>query len=144
MDGAFTYAETHPLMMEHDYPYTAKNGNCSYDKSKGHGTCSGFHDVTRNSASALRAAIEKSPVSIAIEADKRVFQLYKSGVLSGSSCGTNLDHGVIAVGFGAEGGVNFAIVRNSWGASWGDSGYVKIATDNDTCGILRQPSYPMA
>jgi len=144
MDGAFTYAETHPLMYEHDYAYTAKNGNCQYDKSKGHGTCSGYHDVTRNSASALRSAIEKSPVSIAIEADKRVFQLYKSGILSGSACGTNLDHGVIAVGFGAEGGVNFAIVRNSWGASWGDAGYVKIATDNDTCGILRQPSYPMA
>jgi len=104
MDGAFQYAETHPLMMEHDYEYTAKNGNCKYDKSKGHGTCSGYHDVTRNSATALRSAIEKSPVSIAIEADKRVFQLYKSGVLSGSACGTNLDHGVVAVGFGSEGG----------------------------------------
>jgi cathepsin L len=144
MDGAFQYAETHPLMSEHDYAYTARNGNCKYDKSKGEGTCSGYHDVQRNSASALRAAIEKSPVSIAIEADKRVFQLYKSGVLSGSACGTNLDHGVVAVGFGNSGGENYAIVRNSWGGSWGNKGYVWIATDNDTCGILRQPSYPVA
>merc|ERR1711934_1269948 len=144
MDGAFQYAETHPLMSEHDYPYTARNGNCKYDKSKGEGTVSGYHDVSRNNAGALRAAIDKSPVSIAIEADKRVFQLYKSGVLSGSSCGTNLDHGVVAVGFGNQGGENYAIVKNSWGGSWGDHGYVMIATDNDTCGILRQPSYPVA
>jgi len=144
MDGAFQYAETHPLMLEHDYPYTARNGNCKYDKSKGEGTCSGYHDVSRNSASALRSAIEKQPVSIAIEADKRVFQLYKSGVLSGSACGTNLDHGVLAVGYSSSGGENYAIVKNSWGGSWGNKGYVWIATDNDTCGILRQPSYPNA
>jgi len=100
MEGAFEYTETNPLMAEHAYPYTAKNGNCHYDKSKGEGTCTGYHNVQRNSASSLRAAIDKSPVSIAIEADKRVFQLYKSGVLSGSECGTNLDHGVLAVGYG--------------------------------------------
>jgi len=144
MDYAFKYIETHPLMSEHDYPYTARNGNCKYDKAKGEGTVSGYHDVSRNNAAALRAAIEKSPVSIAIEADKRVFQLYKSGVLSGSACGTNLDHGVVAVGYGASSGQNYAIVRNSWGASWGNHGYVWIATDNNTCGILAEPSYPVA
>merc|ERR1711981_45640 len=144
MDYAFQYIETHPLMSKHDYPYTARNGNCKYNKAKGEGTVSGYHDVQRNSATALRAAIEKSPVSIAIEADRRVFQLYKSGVLSGSACGTNLDHGVAAVGFGNSGGQNYAIVRNSWGGSWGNKGYVWIATDNNTCGILQQPSYPVA
>jgi C1A family cysteine protease len=144
MDYAFQYIETHPLMLEHDYAYTARNGNCQYNKADGHGTVSGYHDVQRQSASALRAAIDKSPVSIAIEADKRVFQLYKSGVLSGSACGTNLDHGVLAVGYGNQGGENYAIVRNSWGGSWGDHGYVMIATDNNTCGILAEPSYPVA
>jgi C1A family cysteine protease len=132
------------LESEHDYPYTAKNGNCSYDKSKGEGTVSGYHDVKRHDAPSLRAAIDKSPVSIAIEADKRVFQLYKSGVLSGSACVTNLDHGVLAVGYGNSGGENYAIVRNSWGGSWGLKGYVWIATDNNTCGILSEPSYPVA
>jgi len=144
MGGAFQYTETHPLMSEHDYPYKAKNGSCKYDKSKGEGTCTGAHNVQRNNASALRAAIEKGPVSIAIEADKRVFQLYKSGVLSGSACGTNLDHGVLAVGYGNTSGQNYAIVKNSWGGSWGNKGYVWIATDNDTCGILREPILPVA
>merc|ERR1711939_458681 len=105
--------ESHPLMLEHDYPYTARDGTCKYDKSKGHCTVSGYHDVSRNNAGALRSA-----------------------------CGTNLDHGVLAVGYGSEGGQNYAIVKNSWGGSWGDKGYVKIATDNNTCGILKQPSYP--
>jgi C1A family cysteine protease len=144
MVGAFEYTETHPLQLEHDYQYTAKNGNCHYNKSQGEGKVSTYHSVQRNNANALRAAIEKNPVSIAIEADKRVFQLYKSGVLSGSSCGTNLDHGVLAVGYGASGSQNYAIVKNSWGGSWGNKGYVWIATDNNTCGILMQPAYPMA
>jgi len=144
MDYAFKYIETHPLMSEHDYGYTARNGNCKYDKSKGEGTVTGYHDVAKNNGDALRAAIEKNPVSIAIEADKRVFQLYKSGVLSGSACGTNLDHGVTAVGYGTSGGEKYTIVRNSWGGSWGNKGYVWIATDNNTCGLLTEPSYPVA
>ena len=73
MATAFTYTETHPLQLEHDYPYTAKNGNCKYDKAKGEGKCSGHHSVSRNNKDALKAAIEKNPVSVAIEADKRVF-----------------------------------------------------------------------
>merc|ERR1712167_495972 len=117
-------------MLEHDYPYTARDGTCSYDKSKGHCTVSGYHDVSKNNAGALRSAIAIGPVSIAIEADKRAFQLYKSGVL--------------AVGYGSEGGQNYAIVKNSWGGSWGDKGYVKIATDNNTCGLLKEPSYPVS
>jgi len=104
MDYAFQYVETHPLMLEHDYPYTAKDGTCKYVKSKGEGKCSGYHDVSRNNAGALRSAIAIAPVSVAIEADKRVFQLYKSGVLSGTACGTKLDHGVLAVGYGTSGG----------------------------------------
>ena len=144
MDYAFQYIESHPLMLEHDYPYTARDGTCHYDKSKGHCTVSGYHDVSRNNAGALRSAIAIGPVSVAIEADKRAFQLYKTGVLSGSACGTQLDHGVLAVGYGSEGGVNYAIVKNSWGGSWGDKGYVKIATDNNTCGILKEPSYPVS
>ena len=73
MDYAFRYIETHPLMQEHDYPYTARDGTCHYDKSKGHGTVAGYKDVSRNNAGALRSAIAMGPVSIAIEADKRAF-----------------------------------------------------------------------
>jgi len=144
MEHAFQYIETHPLMLEHDYPYTAKDGTCKYVKSKGEGKVSGYHDVPRHNAGSLRSAIAIGPVSIAVEADKRVFQQYKTGILKGAACGTKLDHGVLAVGYGSESGENFAIVKNSWGGTWGDKGYLKISTDDNTCGILADPSYPVA
>ena len=126
MDYAFRYIETNPLELEADYTYTARKGTCKYDKSKGVGEVKGIKDVSRGSASQLKAALAHGPVSVAIEADKRVFQLYKSGVLTSSECGTRLDHGVLAVGYGTEGGQDYFLVKNSWGASWGDQGYVKI------------------
>jgi len=82
------------------------------------------------------AALDTAPVSVAIAADSYVFQTYHSGVLDSSSCGTRLDHAVAAVGY-ATGSQPYYIVRNSWGASWGDKGYVMIAqaTGKGICGI---------
>merc|ERR1711937_812816 len=82
---------------------------------------------------------EKTP--IAIEADRMAFQGYTGGVITGTSCGTQLDHGVLAVGYGTENGEDYFLVKNSWGASWGENGYVKIGQAN-VCGITQQPSYP--
>merc|ERR1712188_331911 len=82
------------------------------------------------------------PVSVAIEADQMSFQLYSGGVLTGS-CGTNLDHGVPAVGYGSESGTDYWKVKNSWGASWGANGYVLIQRGVNKCGIADgPPSYP--
>merc|ERR1711885_35351 len=77
----------------------------------------------------------------AIEADRMAFQGYTGGVITGTSCGTQLDHGVLAVGYGTENGEDYFLVKNSWGASWGESGYVKIGQAN-VCGITQQPSFP--
>jgi len=84
------------------------------------------------------SSIEAGPTSVAIEADKTAFQYYRSGVLNSTACGTQLDHGVLAVGYGSENGQNYYLVKNSWGTSWGDNGYVKIANNgngNGICGI---------
>ena len=140
MDYAFQYIETSPLEQESDYPYTARDGTCKYVSSKGVGKVKAFKDVSQDkSGSQLKAAIAKGPVSVAIEADQFVFQGYTGGVIT-SGCGSSLDHGVLAVGYGVEGSQEYILVKNSWGASWGDQGYVKIAPNQ--CGITLAASYP--
>ena len=139
MDYAFAYIEKTPLEQESDYPYTARNGTCKAVAAKEVGTVAGFTDVAQTAAQ-LKAALNVSTVSVAIEADQMAFQMYTSGVIT-TGCGTNLDHGVLAVGYGTLNGQDYFLVKNSWGASWGDQGYVRIGTNN-VCGILEAASYP--
>ena len=149
MDKAFAYAESNAIQTEANYPYTSgtgRRGSCDSSKLEGASLkVSTYTDVTKNSPEQLKAALDKQPVSVAIEADKMAFQMYHSGVLTGDKCGTNLDHGVLAVGYGTENGVEYYLVKNSWGATWGDAGYVKIGVEDGAgvCGIQSgPPSYP--
>jgi C1A family cysteine protease len=142
MDDAFKYVEAKGVELESTYPYTAASGTCKYSASKTVFKNKGYSDVTVDSPTQLQAAVNKGPVSIAIEADQSAFQQYTSGIIS-SNCGTNLDHGVLIVGYGS----NYWIVKNSWGTSWGMQGYVNIATGTQNsgkgvCGINSDPSYP--
>jgi C1A family cysteine protease len=130
MDNGFNYLEKNTLETESAYPYNAVRGTCEYSTAKGQFGVSSFVDVTANSPSQLLIAAATGPVSIAIEADKRAFQSYKSGIMNDTACGTSLDHGVLLVGYGSENGQDYWIVKNSWGANWGEKGYIRLGRDN--------------
>jgi cathepsin L len=154
MDNAFTFAEKNGLALESQYPYTSGTGNtgtCQTAKESPaapHSKGSKFTDVTPNSEAALKAAVAQRPVSVAIEADKQAFQFYTSGIIKATAgCGTNLDHGVLAVGYGVDGTTLYWKVKNSWGATWGDKGFVRLertesSSSKGTCGIAMDASYP--
>jgi len=150
MDYAFTYIEqAGGITDETDYPYTSgggTRGTCKRSIPAAVATVSGYKDVTPDSAVQLQAAIALGPVSIAVEADKSAWQSYRSGIMDSESCGTRLDHGVLAVGYNTQEG--YWIVKNSWGTSWGESGYIRLGissrSSHGICGLLQQPSYPIA
>jgi cathepsin L len=143
MDEALTYSQTYDLATEADYPYTAQDGSCQVSHVKGAGYKNKAKtDISPKNKKAFKQSIAKGPTSIAIEADQMAFQFYNGGILD-SGCGEQLDHGVLAVGYGKENGEEYAIVKNSWNKSWGTNGYVKISIDNDSCGLLNQPVRPI-
>merc|ERR1711967_217396 len=135
METAFNWAESQDIATESSYPYTARDGSCksSFSTAIPKGGVTGYKSA--RSASALQSALNNNPVSVAIEADQSVFQMYTSGTIT-SGCGSNLDHGVLAVGYDG----NTIKVKNSWGSSWGVNGYVSM--DASQCGVTTSASYP--
>jgi hypothetical protein len=141
MDYGFEYIiKNGGICSESAYPYRGVDGSCK-SSCTSVATVSGYKDVTVGSASALMSAANIGPVSIAIEADQMGFQFYSGGVFNGS-CGTNLDHGVLLVGYGSDGGKDYWKVKNSWGQSWGESGYIRMTRQGNQCGLLNSASYP--
>jgi len=146
MDDGFQYIiNNQGICDESSYPYQAEDGTCQSCSPVARITK--FVDVAPNNEAALKAAVALQPVSVAIEADQSGFQFYSSGIFDGD-CGTQLDHGVLAVGYGTEDGKDYWIVKNSWGAQWGDEGYIRLArnagSSQGQCGIAMEPSYPIA
>jgi len=149
MDTAFSYAEKNALCTEGSYSYKGRAGSCQASSCTvgiPKGGVTGYKDVAADDEQALMEAVAKQPVSIAVEADKAAFQLYHSGVLT-SKCGSNLDHGVLVVGYGTDSGTDYWKVKNSWGASFGEDGYIRLKRGKGgagECGLLSgPPSYPV-
>lgn len=149
MDDAFQYIHNNGgITAEANYPYTAADGVCNTVKeAQVVATVASYTDVPTNSDDALMNAIAQQPVSVAVEADQNSFQLYAGGVMT-AACGTALDHGVLAVGYGTTGDQDYYKVKNSWGADWGMAGYILLGRGPSynggagQCGILSAASYP--
>jgi C1A family cysteine protease len=149
--NAFNYVKTEGgLCTESAYPYTARDGTC---KASTCGTkynpISSYTKVTPDDETAMTNAVAVGCNAVGVEADQTSFQYYSSGILTGL-CGTRIDHGVLAVGYGTSGSQQYWKVKNSWGASWGDQGYIYICKDcgkngnEGECGINMYPYYTTA
>ncbi|OVA14803.1 Peptidase C1A [Macleaya cordata] len=131
MDDAFKFIEKNKgLTTEANYPYKGVDGTCNTKKTASSAAkITSYEDVPANSETALLKAVASQPVSVAIDAGGFDFQFYSSGVFTGE-CGTQLDHGVTAVGYGtSEDGTKYWLVKNSWGTGWGENGYIRMQRD---------------
>lgn len=137
------------LSSEANYPYQAVDGTCNTTKAMSSvAKIEGYEVVPANSEEALLKAVANQPVSVSIDSSGRHFRYYSSGVFVGD-CGTELDHVVTAVGYGVtEDGMKYWLVKNSWGANWGEQGYMRMERDINAkeglCGIAIDSSYPTA
>ncbi|XP_059494450.1 procathepsin L-like [Stegostoma tigrinum] len=125
------------------YPYTARRGRCRFQRNKVAARIKGYKRVRRRERALARAAKRVGPIAVAIHAGRRSFHLYRRGVYYDRRCSQRLNHAVLLVGFGRERGMNYWLVKNSWGRSWGDRGYIKMAKDRrNNCGIANYAVYP--
>jgi hypothetical protein len=152
MDRAFDYLiSAGGACSEADYPYTSgtepedptvnPDGECRPCAAAA--KLRGYVRVPENDEAALQRAVDAGVVSVAINAANPAFQFAGKGVFAAEDCGTELNHGVAVVGYGSEDGVPYWLVRNSWGATWGDEGYVKMKRGvgkEGICGIAMMPS----
>lgn len=131
---------------EASYPYTAEDGTCSFNKANVGGTLKSYKNVPTGDETSLQNFVAQGPVSVAIDASQNSFQFYSSGVYNEPACSsTQLDHGVLAIGWGVDSGTAYWIVKNSWGTSWGQSGYIWMSRNaNNQCGIATAATLPSA
>jgi len=142
LEKTYKYIKSYGSTTEASYPYTAVEGQCKAFTPKVKIT--GYAQVKpAGSEDALTQAIEEGPVAVCIDASHVSFQLYNGGVYDEPKCTQQISHGVIAVGFGSENGQDYYIVKNSWGTSWGEQGYIKMSRNkNNQCAIASVAFYP--
>jgi len=144
MDTAFAYVRDKGICASADYPYTARDGTCKESRCTAAFKISGYGQIPEGDEKLQLQAIANSPVSVSVEAGTFAFQFYSGGVLDDPSCGKRLDHGITAVGYDMTAPKPYYIVRNSWGSSWGELGYVRIVFGKGMCGIADDSSFPLA
>merc|ERR550532_1723927 len=148
MQLAYDYIKAnHGIDTEASYPYEARDRTCRFKAANVGATITGYEVLRSGDEAALVDALASvGPIAIAIDASHMSFQFYDSGVYVEKNCGNgdyDLDHAVLAVGYGSENGADYFLVKNSWGTSWGQKGYIKMARNrNNQCGVATECVYP--
>jgi len=135
-ENAFKYVKAHGLETEQQYRYTGRGGSC---RASGRGavSISGQTTISHSEGQMLTFLQQKGPISIGVDASR--FQTYRGGIMTSCQAG-RLDHGVLIVGYGTTGGQTYWKIKNSWGASWGESGYIRVAYGKNCAGLTQDPT----
>nr|XP_046273344.1 cathepsin S-like isoform X2 [Scatophagus argus] len=146
MTNAFQYViKNHGIESEVAYPYVGRVGKCKYNPKYRAALCSNYSFLPEGDEFALKEAVANiGPISVAIDASRPKFVFYRHGVYKDHTCTHNVNHGVLVVGYGRERGHDYWLVKNSWGVSYGDEGYIKMARNRyNQCGIALYACFPI-
>ncbi|XP_062279348.1 cathepsin S-like isoform X1 [Scomber scombrus] len=142
---AFDYIRDNGIESEDSYPYQGNDGQCHHSSNSNVATCSYHHCLPAGDEDMMKQAVYTiGPISVAIDASPEEFSFYKSGVYDNPMCTHGLNHAVVVVGYGTENGKDYWLVKNSWGTSYGEEGYIRMSRNKyNQCGIALVPCYPI-
>uniref|UniRef100_UPI003AAB3B46 cathepsin S-like isoform X1 n=1 Tax=Centroberyx gerrardi TaxID=166262 RepID=UPI003AAB3B46 len=146
MSNAFQYViKNQGIESDAAYPYMARPGQCRYNSNYRAANCSAYAFLPEGDEAALKVGLAViGPISVAIDASRPKFVFYRHGVYRDHTCTHNINHGVLAVGYGTENGRDYWLIKNSWGTNYGDGGYIKMARNRrNQCGIALYPCFPI-
>jgi len=140
MDRTFNWTEKHPLCAESSYPWTERSGKCHSCPPVPGCKVIGFTEIPEGDDKALMEALNKQPIAVAVDASSWSF--YSGGVFDGKCDSKQVDHTALLIGYGTDSGKQYWTLQNSWGASWGEKGYIRLIRKPDECGISEMAMYP--
>lgn len=150
IERATAWSVLHPLCDEADWPYTSGHsvmpGECPGSLPCSPKVSVAAYKGTWGDEKAFEAAVARQPVAAAIAAGGKAFQFYKKGIFDDASCGTAVDHAILLVGFGtdvASPTPDYWRLKNSWGTSWGEKGFMQLARGKNQCGIASEAAWPV-